>query len=96
MGIGHTPYSNFAQFLPTQQFEVDPDVPYFISANEVIVLMPIFRWAPCGKWIDAMGDYDLCMTPDFSQYEFINRRMQREKFAFRFTSTFFKQSARKG
>ena len=33
----------------------------FISMNDVVFLMPIWKQSPCGYWVDATGTYDLCM-----------------------------------
>lgn len=82
-------------YILVQEFEAEPDVPYFIRIEEVMVLMPIFRKRDCG-WQDATGEYDLCMTPDFKRWEFTSRRPTTETFCYRYVTSFFPQSAWRG
>ena len=69
-----------------QEFEAEPDVAFFIKVTEIVFLMPI--WRKCGdRYVDATGDYDLCLSANQENYEFINRRADSTIFAYRFYST---------
>jgi hypothetical protein len=89
-------------FIQVQEFEAEPDVPYYIRIEEVMVLMPIFRKkldcidVSSEIFIDSTGEYDLCMTADFKRWQFISRRPTTEIFCYRFVSSFFPQSAWRG
>jgi hypothetical protein len=63
----------------------EPDVPIYIGMNDVVFLMPIFKWDETDEhYIDATGDYDLCMSEDGLKYKFISRRPAVIKYAYRF------------
>jgi hypothetical protein len=47
--------------------------------------MPIFKWDEMDEhYIDATGDYDLCMSQDGIRFKFINRRNITMTFAYRY------------
>lgn len=71
--------------MNVQQFTAEPDIPFYIGLNDVILLMPIFKWDYENEhYVDATGDYDLCMSEDGLKYKFINRRSESIRFAYRF------------
>jgi hypothetical protein len=71
--------------IPIQSFVAEPDVPVYIGMNDVILLMPIFKWDEMDEhYIDATGDYDLCMSEDGIRFKFINRRTNVMTFAYRY------------
>ena len=82
-------------FIAVQKFTAQPDVPVYFSVNEVMILMPFFRKRSCG-WIDATGEYDLCLDEKMEKMMFINRTGSVEEFSYRFVSSFFPKSAFKG
>lgn len=69
-----------------QEFSSNPDEIILIEITQIVLIMPIFRKCD-DKWVDATGDYDLCMSFDGSRYEFISRRQQNEIWGYRFYST---------
>lgn len=79
------PLENIIQM---QEFTACPDEPFIIGVSQVIFLMPIFK-LQCEHWVDATGDYDLCMSLDGLKYEFTNRLSTTEKFAYRYISVFY-------
>lgn len=71
--------------MQIQQFVAEPDVPVIIGLNDVILLMPIFKWDEVNEhYVDATGDYDFCMSEDGLKYKFINRRDTVIRFAYRY------------
>lgn len=71
--------------MQVQQFVAEPDAEIYIGLNDVILLMPIFKWDHVNEhYIDATGDYDLCMSEDGLKYKFINRRNETIRFAYRY------------
>lgn len=68
-----------------QPFVAAPDVEIIIGTSETILLMPVLKRL-CDKWVDATGDFDLCMSDDGLKYTFINRLGTTETFAYRFLS----------
>jgi hypothetical protein len=76
---------NPRNITPIQTFVAEPDVPFYIGLNDVILLMPIFKWDEMDEhYIDATGDYDLCMSEDGLKFKFINRRGNTIKFGYRY------------
>jgi hypothetical protein len=76
---------NPRNIVPIQSFVAEPDVDIYINLNDVFLLMPIFKWDEVNShYIDATGDYDLCMSEDGLKFKFINRRKTVLKFAYRF------------
>lgn len=65
------------------RFQADPDSEYIIQISQLLLLYPFFRWTD-GHFIDATGDFDLCMSEDGTRYTFINRRPTTEIFAYRY------------
>lgn len=59
-------------------------VDIFIGANDVVMLMPIFKKSACGYWVDATGDYDLCMSEDQLHYRFVSQIPGSTTFMYRF------------
>lgn len=74
--------------IQIQDFTVAPDEPYVIGVSEIVFLMPIFKWNGT-DWQDAVGNYDLCMSPDYLKFTFINRLATTERFAYRFIARFW-------
>lgn len=71
--------------IKIQSFTAEPDEPVYIGMNDVIFLMPIFKWDEIDEhYIDATGDYDLCMSEDGIKYKFINRRSTTIRFGYRY------------
>lgn len=72
--------------IPIQQItDAAPGVEVYIGINDAILLMPIFKWdAVHEHWIDATGDYDLCMSADGLKFKFINRRAEVLTFGYRY------------
>lgn len=68
-----------------QSFQAATDQEIVIGVKDVFLSMPIFRWTGT-DWVDATGDYDLCMSRDQTSYTFINRRATTETFAYRYLS----------
>lgn len=87
--------ASFKPVISVQRFTALPDVPVYFSVNEVMILMPFFRKRSCG-WVDATGEYDLCLDEDMGKMMFVNRTGQIDDFSYRFVSTFFTKSAFKG
>ena len=80
MGSGSRDLTNIVK---VQKFEAQPDQEVEIGLSDTILLMPI--WRLCGdRYIDATGDYDLCMSLDGLKMTFISRRPLPEVFAYRF------------
>lgn len=52
-------------------FVACPGKPVFINATDVYLLMPFFRKTECGDYVDATGEYDLCMNAEQTKYKFI-------------------------
>ena len=68
-----------------QRFSAEPNDPVYIGVGDIIPLMPFFKWDDVDQhYVDATGDYDLCMSEDGFRYKFINRRREAITFAFRF------------
>jgi len=76
---------NPRNIVPIQSFVAEPEIPIYIGMNDVILLMPIFKWDEMDEhYIDATGDYDLCMSQDGIRFKFINRRNITMTFAYRY------------
>lgn len=92
------PYQGSRQpnnIINLQVLEALPDVPVIISANQVIILMPIFRFCEGStQYVDATGDYDLCMSLDGLYYQLTNRTTSLCKFAYRWVPPTIIQSLR--
>lgn len=82
-----------SNIIQMQKFEAHDNVPVGLSIAEVLLLMPIFRWTGV-EFIDATGEYDLCMDADGKKYHFIKRTAGSAIFAYRFVSTVFLASRR--
>jgi hypothetical protein len=80
MGIGRVP-SNITRGCV---FIACPNKPVFISATDIHMLMPIFRKTECGDYVDAMGEYNLCMNEEQTHYKFVSCLEQCETFMYRF------------
>lgn len=74
--------------LQMQEFVAEPDVPFIIQVSDSLLSAPFFRWDGT-HWVDATGDFDLCLSADQKYLEFINRRLSSEKFAYRYLSVFW-------
>lgn len=89
-------------FIAKQEFTADPDTPIYFRVSEVMILWPIVMKRDCGvgstdnSWIDATGFYDICFNETLDQMQFTSRRPGRETFAYRFTTSYFPQSAYNG
>ena len=76
------------------KFEATEDVEYRINATNLLWLMPIWRWVEAeGRWNNAVGFYDLCMSEDGKYYHFYSRMPGKNLFAYRYVSTFFAAGA---
>lgn len=81
---------NLENIMRLQEFEADPEESFIIQIQQQLLIMPIFRWVPTSDhWVDATGDFDLCMMKDQITYEFINKRSTREKYAYRYLAVFY-------
>lgn len=79
--------------LELHVFQAEEDFEYRIQASRILFMMPIFRWIESEqRWADAIGFYDLCMSPDGRVYYFYSRMPGKETFGFRYVSSFFPQS----
>ena len=65
-------------------FVACPGKPVFISANDVVLIYPIFRKKPCGDFVDATGEFNFCMNDDQTKYKFISCLDECETFMYRF------------
>ena len=74
-----------ALLLQLQVFNVDPDVPFIIQVGDVLLSAPFFRWDGT-HWVDATGDFDLCLSADQTYLEFHNRTGAPNQFAYRYVS----------
>ena len=74
--------------IQMQKFEASDGILVGLSISEVLFLMPIFRWTGV-DFIDATGEYDLCMDQGGKNYHFIKRTPGTATFAYRFISTYF-------
>ena len=74
-----------SNIIRIQSFVAQPDTELEIGISEIIFLMPIFRLCD-DRWIDATGDYDLCMSMDGTKYTFVSRRPLEETYGYRFFS----------
>lgn len=86
-------------FIVTQEIIAKPNIPYVIQVTEVMVLMPFFRKTGCPgnyHYVDATGEFDLCLDETKTKYLFTNRLSTEEVFAYRFVSSFFPQSNFRG
>jgi len=65
-----------------------------IQISQVLLLMPIFRWNEIENlFVDATGDYDLCMSENGLAYYLTSKRPGTTVFAYRYVSTYFPASA---
>ena len=56
--------------------------------------MPIFRWDAAQEiYVDATGEYDLCMSENGLLFYFTSRIPGQNTFAYRYVSSFFPASA---
>lgn len=79
-----------SNIIKVQRFVAEVDNPVYFSLDEVVFLMPIFRWDETDQhFVDATGDYDLCMSEDGLKYKFINRRDETITFAYRFIPAYW-------
>lgn len=73
--------------LLIQQFDAVVDVPVALQIAQVLLLMPIFRWdSAASEYIDATGEYDLCMDALGTKYHFTSRRTGTNRYAYRYVS----------
>ena len=68
-------------------FTALPGVPKLLHVNDVLFLMPIFRLdeVQC-IYVDATGEFDLCMSLDGLTYKFTTCRDVPTKYCYRFMS----------
>lgn len=69
--------------IEIQKFDAASDVEVTIQISQLLFLMPIFKWDGT-HWIDASGDYDLCMSNDGKTYTFISRVPGTVTYGYRF------------
>jgi hypothetical protein len=69
--------------IEIQSFDADEDVEVTLQVSQLLLLMPIFKWDGT-HWIDATGDFDLCMATDGKTYTFISRRTGTVKYGYRY------------
>jgi len=69
--------------IEIQSFNASEDQELIIQVSQLLLLMPIFKWDGT-HWIDATGDYDLCMSPDGKTYTFISRRSGTVQYGYRY------------
>lgn len=74
--------------IQLQEFDAVPDAAVMIEVSQNILLMPIFKWQN-DHWVDATGEYDLCMEEDGKKYKFINRTATTNKYAYRFVPVYW-------
>jgi len=69
-------------------FTAEPGVPKILHINDVLLLMPIFRLdEDQGIYVDATGEYNLCMALDGLTYKFMMIcRDEPTKYCYRFMS----------
>lgn len=79
---------NLENIVRIQDFDASPDEQIIIGSSQVIFLMPIFRRVG-DHWVDATGDFDLCMSDDGLKYAFTSRLADRQKFAYRWISPYW-------
>ena len=94
MGIGA-----IKPFIATQEFSAEPNVPVVFMITEVMLLAPFFRKTGCPgnfHYVDATGEYDLCMDETKTKLLFVSRMTTVQIFAYRFVSSFFPQSNFRG
>lgn len=75
--------------MQVHEFSAAPGVEISLSIAEVVLLMPFFRKNEAGNWIDATGDYDLCLSSDQKKYTFVNRREAAAVFSYRYFSIYW-------
>jgi hypothetical protein len=76
------------------KFTVEEDQAYTMQVSNVLLLMPFFKWDEVqGIWIDATGDYDLCMSENGLKYYFTSRIPGPTTYGYRYVSSFFPASA---
>jgi hypothetical protein len=71
------------------EFRADPDVRIDMENSQIVFLPPVFRKIHRNggdEFIDATGEYDLCMSTDGRFFHFYNRLPTTEIFAYRYFS----------
>ena len=81
--------TNIWYFIP---FWAEPDQRVIINQNDVLPMLPFFRLIEDCHWMDATGEYDLCLSRDGFEMYFYNRLSFAAKFMYRQTTGYLHSS----
>jgi hypothetical protein len=73
-------------------FWAEPDQKIIISQNDVIPMLPFFRLIDDCHWMDATGEYDVCLSLNGFEMYFFNRLDFAAKFMYRQTNGYYHNS----